>query len=195
MKALTADSVVSSSLLGGLFAPTKRTFQGGLGAAVTAAMTAITNQVMIAITRKASGTFDVRMIPEADWQSVRDGFGLDSTGGVALKISSELPAGGTRRFAYEGQSTGGAGPLSGPLTAGIYSLEDFLNGLADGGFNDDLVAIGSPRESWENGHILVIDQANGFLYLSEDGEEMYVAVNQSVVEPELTLVANEAKWE
>ena len=195
MKALTADSVVSSSLLGGLFAPTKRNFSG-LGSAIAAAMAAVTSQVMLGIKRTAAGTFEVRMVPESSWGTVRTAYAADDTNSTGVKITSELPTGGTKRYAYTSTCASGTGPLGGPLTAGIYSLEDFLNTLADGGFDGNLTDNQAHVQGWDaSGSYLVIDQASGEFFLVDPYEATATTVETAVPDAELVLVANEAKWE
>lgn len=194
MKTLSAVANISAALLGGLFEPSYRRF-GGLGEAVSAALTALDGQRMIAIQRIGSDNFGLRMIPAADEASVREGMATAFTTGDAMKITSSLPTGGAKRYAYAAEDFNITTPMPGPLAAGVYSLADFLDQMADGGFAPELEADMTAITAFGPGQFLVLDQGEGDIWLTKTSGAGHAAVVASVDANEVTLEAQSAKWE
>lgn len=195
MKKQTVSSVLISSLLGGLFAPDQKVFPG-LGSTVSRSLAAIKNPMMVSIKRVSSDSYELRNIPDNIATGVRADAINDVLGGLAFFINSTLPAGSTKRYAYKASKTAmtGGTTLIGPVTAGVYSLEDLIDTLADGGFDSELSILNTTPASFADGSHLVIDQTTGMIVLF-DGSAMVVGGIEGDIDAEVVLSSEAAIWE
>lgn len=196
MKALTVLNAVAATTLGSLFAAPQKEFSG-LGSATFRTLKALPSSALLILTRDNTDKYSLRLSAANDVSDYQASISTQLAVGTALLLESTLPVGATRRFAWTGTSqAGGPGTvIEGPSASQVYSLEDFINILADGGFFDGFDADGHSPKAWAVGDHVVIDQASGNVYVVEDGEALGIEITANNPDPDVTLESESAKWE
>lgn len=194
MRTFEASSVVSASLLGGLLAPTNRAFPGGIGGCISQVLAALGEPATLALKKNSATSWDLSLVAPADRVALANACTNFVSAGSGYESYGILPEGGTKRHNWSVGDNVGASQLTGPLAAGIYSLEDFLNTLLDGGFDTELAAMNIALES-DGISYIIIDQPNAAIYLGEDGAGPAAAYDAAVDAADATLTSTLSAWE
>lgn len=194
MRTFEASSVVSASLLGGLLAPTNRAFPGGIGGCVSQILAALSEPAVLALKKNSATEWEISLVAPADRTALDGALDPILDAGEGLDITGTLPAGGTKRHTWTATDDVGSVAMTGPIAAGIYSLEDMLNNLLDGGFNDQTEAMDSGIAANAISY-LIIDQPNGKVFALTDGAAASAAYDAAAPQPDATLTSTLSAWE
>ncbi len=197
MQKVFVDSNVQSQQVGSLFEPVRRQFSG-IGAAIVAALKALPTSQTLVIIRNSSTEYSVGSI-SAD--PITSAFAEAVLVDKATTIRSSLPDGATVRYSWVSDADGTGAeliPLAGTNASGVYSLEDFLNGLFDGIFDTNFgtsASLDLTIATAEN-IAVVVDQNSGLIYLSESANNLPILTGHMPGGvPSVVFKTESQKWE